>query len=107
VKAVSGPPERPIAKSGPTETLLGPVATTFATVHTGSWRTERPDVDFARCSKCGLCAQHCPAGVIELRKEDEHCVFIEWYTCKGCGICADVCPKQCISMIPEIADGGH
>jgi len=104
---MSQPPERHTTRSGKARALLGPVATEFATVRTGSWRTERPDVDFASCSKCGVCSQHCPAGVIEIRKEEKQCVFIEWYTCKGCGICANVCPKQCISMIPEIADDGN
>lgn len=104
MKAVSEPLERLTAESGQTRSLLGPVATTFATAPTGSWRTERPDVDFAGCSKCGVCAQHCPAGVIEIRKEDQQCVFIDWHTCKGCGICANVCPKRSIRMIPEPGD---
>ena len=84
-------------------TLLGPVATTFATANTGSWRTQRPDVDFGRCTKCGLCAEYCPVGIVEVRKDHEVCVVIDWYCCKGCGICANVCPRQCISMIAEIA----
>jgi pyruvate ferredoxin oxidoreductase delta subunit len=92
------------AKSRNTRALLGPVATKFATVHTGSWRTERPEVDFSQCVKCGVCSQYCPTGVIEIRKDEEQCLFIDWYTCKGCGICANVCPKGCISMIPERND---
>jgi len=103
---MSPQPERHTVRSGQTRTLLGPVATTFATVGTGSWRTERPEVDFACCSKCGVCSQHCPSGVIEIRKEEAECVLVDWFTCKGCGICANVCPKRCISMIPEIAEDG-
>jgi pyruvate ferredoxin oxidoreductase delta subunit len=88
-------------KSKNSRALLGPVATEFATVHTGSWRTERPKVDVSACVACGVCSQHCPVGALEIRKEEEQCVFVDWYTCKGCGICANVCPKQCITMIPE------
>jgi pyruvate ferredoxin oxidoreductase delta subunit len=98
--------EKHTARSRQSKALLGPVATTFATAHTGSWRTERPEVDFDGCSGCGVCSQYCPTGVIEVRKGEEHCVFIQWYNCKGCGICANVCPKQCITMIPERGDGG-
>lgn len=94
------------SKSKNTRVLLGPVATTFATVRTGSWRTERPEVDFSQCARCGVCSQHCPTGVIEVRQAEEQCIFIDWYTCKGCGICANVCPKQCISMIPESESDG-
>jgi pyruvate ferredoxin oxidoreductase delta subunit len=84
-------------------TLLGPVAIRLGTANTGSWRTQRPEVDFERCTKCGLCAEYCPVGVIDVRKDHEECVVIDWYCCKGCGICANVCPRQCVSMMTEIA----
>lgn len=99
--------ERRTAGSGQTRALLGPVATEFATVHTGSWRTERPEVDSSQCTRCGVCSQHCPTGAIEIRKEEEECVLFDWYTCKGCGICANVCPKQCLGMIPELKQDGR
>jgi pyruvate ferredoxin oxidoreductase delta subunit len=89
------------SKSKNARVLLGPVATEFATVNTGSWRTERPKVDVSECVTCGVCSQHCPAGAIEIRKQEQQCVFVDWYTCKGCGICANLCPKQCINMMPE------
>ena len=102
---MSQPPERHSVKSGKARTLLGPVATVFATVQTGSWRTERPQVDLSSCVKCTVCSEHCPAGVIQIQKEQDLCVIIDWYTCKGCGICANVCPRQCIIMVPERGDG--
>jgi pyruvate ferredoxin oxidoreductase delta subunit len=95
------------SKSKNSRALLGPVATEFATVHTGSWRTVRPQVDVSACVTCGVCSQHCPAGAIEIRKEEEQCVLVDWYTCKGCGICANVCPTQCISMIAESESDGN
>jgi pyruvate ferredoxin oxidoreductase delta subunit len=88
-------------KSEHTRALLGPVATDFATVQTGSWRTERPEVDISQCSRCGVCSLHCPTGAIEIQKEEEEGILVDWYTCKGCGICANVCPMQCVGMIQE------
>jgi pyruvate ferredoxin oxidoreductase delta subunit/phenylglyoxylate dehydrogenase delta subunit len=106
VNVVSELPEMHTNKSRNTRALLGPVATEFATVHTGSWRTERPEVDSSRCTKCGVCVQYCPTGVMEVHKEEEQGLSIEWYNCKGCGICANVCPRQCIRMIPERDEDG-
>lgn len=92
---------KPTTRPRKYEPLLGPVATVFATVDTGSWRTVRPEVDFSSCVKCGVCRIHCPVGVVEIRKDEVECIVIEWSTCKGCGICASVCPKECIKMIEE------
>ena len=101
MKVMSEPPERHTARSGQTKALLGPVATKFATVHTGNWRTERPEVDYDNCAECGVCSEYCPAGVVEMRKGLEEYVSIDWYCCKGCGICAEVCPRRCITMISD------
>lgn len=81
--------------------ILGPVASVFESMKTGSWRLERPEVEFSRCSKCGTCERYCPANVIEIHKDRKEFVSIIWDYCKGCGICANVCPKKCISMIDE------
>lgn len=81
--------------------FLGPVAKSFVAVKTGSWRLERPEVDFSRCSKCGTCERYCPANIITVYKDNEECVRIDWDYCKGCGICANECPKKCISMVDE------
>lgn len=81
--------------------VQGPVATTFTASNTGSWRSERPDVDFEECIKCGTCERVCPVNIVEIRKEEEECIVFDFNYCKGCGICANECPTNCISMVPE------
>ena len=81
--------------------ILGPVATEFASANTGSWRQERPVVEFDACIKCGTCARFCPPGIVTIDKTQKECVTFDWDYCKGCGICANECPKHCITMVPE------
>ncbi|MDD4081333.1 MAG: 4Fe-4S binding protein [Eubacteriales bacterium] len=81
--------------------VLGPVATQFGAATTGNWRLERPQVDFSRCTKCRTCELHCPTNVMEIKKDQEECVVINFDYCKGCGICTNVCPVQCISLVEE------
>ncbi len=81
--------------------VLGPVATQFGAATTGNWRLERPDVDFSRCTKCRTCERNCPTNVIEIKKDQEECVVINFDYCKGCGVCTNVCPQQCINLIEE------
>ena len=81
--------------------VFGPCTSVFVAVNTGSWRLERPQVDFAACSKCGTCKLYCPVDIITIDKESRECVQIDWNYCKGCGICANECPKKCINMVDE------
>lgn len=85
--------------------LLGPVATVFSSVGTGSWRILRPRVDYSLCTRCGQCKTFCPADVIEVyavgEGNEKVPVEMDWRYCKGCGICADVCPKGSIAMVNE------
>lgn len=94
-------PEKPMNKPNASETYLGPCALEFTSANTGSWRLERPDVNFAACIRCGTCRMYCPTNVITIHKDQEACVTFLWDYCKGCGICANVCPKQCITMVKE------
>ena len=81
--------------------LQGPCATLYVAMKTGSWRLERPVIDYKTCSKCGTCEMYCPTNAINIDKESEKCVNIMWDYCKGCGICANECPRKCISMLDE------
>jgi pyruvate ferredoxin oxidoreductase delta subunit len=67
--------------------------------HTGSWRSERPVWEFAKCNQCALCWLHCPDAAIFQREDGYYEANLDY--CKGCGICKEVCPKDCISMIEE------
>ncbi len=84
--------------------VLGPVASTFVAMKTGTWRLERPVVDFEKCIKCRICERYCPLNVITVYRDKEECVQIDWDYCKGCGICANVCPQGAISMVEEGAE---
>lgn len=71
---------------------------------TGSWRVERPVIDYEKCTPakknkaaCHLCWLYCPDGVVT--KEIKPQIDLEY--CKGCGICAEECPTKAIRMIEE------
>ncbi|MDP2729450.1 MAG: pyruvate synthase subunit PorD [Dehalococcoidales bacterium] len=66
---------------------------------TGTWRSERPVVDFSKCIKCGLCYVFCPEGCIAEREDGYFTADL--YYCKGCGICAEECPTDAITMVEE------
>lgn len=92
--------EKPMSKSKKYR-VFGPVATVFDSSNTGSWRLERPEIDYSQCIKCGTCERVCPANLIEVLKEEKECVVIDFDYCKGCGVCANECPKKCIDMVLE------
>jgi 2-oxoacid:acceptor oxidoreductase delta subunit (pyruvate/2-ketoisovalerate family) len=93
--------ERPLCQSYEGFEDLPPIPISFpqqgAIGRTGDWRTYRPVVDHANCSKCGFCYMYCPEGTILYNEvTGEYTVDLEY--CKGCGICARHCPKKCIKM---------
>lgn len=61
---------------------------------TGAWRVQRPVIDPALCSRCGLCFVQCPDGVVSL--DAEGYPVIDYDHCKGCLICQRVCPVNAI-----------
>ncbi|MBE0596746.1 MAG: 4Fe-4S binding protein [Desulfuromonadales bacterium] len=64
----------------------------------GTWRTERPVVEVAKCTYCGLCYLFCPPQCIH-PGADHFPIDLEF--CKGCGICAKECPTKAITMVAE------
>lgn len=72
--------------------------------HTGSWRVERPIIDYSKCTPaktgrhtCHLCWLYCPDSTVS--KDLEPQIDLEY--CKGCSICAEECPTGAISMVSE------
>lgn len=66
---------------------------------TGSWRTMRPVIDDAKCTKkCYFCFEFCPDSSVTITDNGP---VIDYEYCKGCGICAHECPKGAIKMTPE------
>jgi pyruvate ferredoxin oxidoreductase gamma subunit len=74
-------------------------------VRTGSWRTERPVIDYARCNRCSwICGTLCPDSAIAA--DAERTPHIDYEHCKGCMICVAVCPTHAIEAIAEPAGDG-
>jgi heterodisulfide reductase subunit A len=54
------------------------------------------EVNTARCSGCGQCAEACPYDAIDL---ETGVARVNGYLCKGCGTCTATCPNKAISLI--------
>ena len=65
---------------------------------TGSWRDQRPVIDYDLCKACGICQQVCPDDAVRL-VDERYCIDYDY--CKGCGVCAHECTAEAIEMIPE------
>lgn len=65
---------------------------------TGAWRSFKPVIDKAKCTKCLICWIYCPDMAVK-RVGDG--VEIDYEYCKGCGICAAECPVKAIRMEEE------
>ena len=48
------------------------------------------------CIGCTRCAQHCPAGAIEMRPYQKHEIDVE--KCIRCGTCKQVCPTDAVKV---------
>jgi len=76
----------------------------FATVPTdeegtASWRTIRPVIDLAKCTRCNVCWKFCPDVAIGL--DGEGFPYVKMDFCKGCGICEHECAPRAIAMVRE------
>lgn len=67
---------------------------------TGSWRIERPEIDYDRCTRCGLCFVHCPDGAIAL--DEQGYPIIDYEHCKGCMVCLEQCRPHAITGKKEV-----
>ncbi len=79
------------------------------TQRNAGWRSVRPVIDDARCTRCLSCYMYCPDGVVFKVRDDagEVCALaIDYDFCKGCGVCAKVCSAGCIAMVDEHAGEG-
>ena len=64
----------------------------------------RIEVDEFFCKGCGLCAESCPLGIVELDASKitekgyhpAHCIAPE--KCTGCATCATMCPDVAITV---------
>jgi pyruvate ferredoxin oxidoreductase gamma subunit len=68
--------------------------------HTGAWRLFRPVIDYAACTRCGICFALCPDGAISL--DEGAYPVIDYNNCKGCMICRQECPIKCIHEEKEV-----
>jgi len=62
---------------------------------------ELPELDEAKCEKCGLCSTVCKENAIFWVKEKYPMFFLD--LCSGCGACWIVCPNKAIKTKKEIA----
>jgi len=66
---------------------------------TGTWRTFRPVIDRARCTRCNVCWKFCPDVAIEI--DSDGWPVVDYDHCKGCGICEVECGPKAIAMEKE------
>jgi len=52
--------------------------------------------DEEKCARCGMCAEACPFGAIEV--DLEHGAQADDILCRGCGLCASICPSEAITV---------
>ncbi len=60
-----------------------------------------PEIDLARCTGCGECAQGCPQSVLVM--QDDRPVFDHPQDCTFCADCEALCTSHAIRCAFEIA----
>jgi len=52
------------------------------------------NIDIAKCTGCGTCAEICPVDAITVNDT----AHVNEETCVECGTCVEECPEQAISL---------
>jgi len=65
---------------------------------TGSWRDQRPIINYELCKRCNVCEEVCPDNTIH---DVNGAYVIDYAYCKGCGLCAYECRVNAIEMVFE------
>lgn len=55
-----------------------------------------PRINQQRCNGCGICIEHCPAGVLLLSEGKAVLAYPD--QCRYCAACELVCPVQAIEL---------
>lgn len=79
------------------------VAGTALANKTGSWRTQKPQIEADICVGCSRCAKLCPDACILMKmdKNGKMKAMVDYDYCKGCGVCATECPVKAIIMAKD------
>lgn len=54
-----------------------------------------------KCTKCGLCEEHCNFDAIYYNREED-AFKVDFFACEGCSLCEYVCPADAIVMQPAV-----
>jgi predicted Fe-Mo cluster-binding NifX family protein/ferredoxin len=54
-------------------------------------------VDSGKCAGCGICADVCPAGAIEVNER----AVVNVKACTGCAVCVSECPNEAIILVQK------
>ena len=57
------------------------------------------EIDFEKCTGCGLCVKACPADAIVLDNKKPRMQPPGINECMGCGDCVPICPAEAVTLI--------
>lgn len=66
----------------------------------------KPEIDQAKCTLCGACAQHCPSRAMTVNAQ-ERSIDICLDDCIFCALCEDVCPAGAVHMTNQFELAHH